>query len=198
MLVNNANYAGRFRPFGQAMLAGQAARFEEVFAPMMREIEFEYLFFLAHVEDGYRVDLCRWDWNRKFKSPRPGAPITAHVAANHGWQPSGAELSTEHSYHYQATGSWQTAKDSKETSADGGADNLSRLEGVMMNDYTLGEPFLLGANGTFTPPSEGQLYLRCHDAWTSLADNKGTLTVKISSTAAAPEENPSTAQEDAR
>jgi hypothetical protein len=53
--------------------------------------------------------------------------------------------------------------------------------GVVMNveKFELGEPFELGADGSFSAPSDGQLYLRCRDKWGALADNKGTLTIKL-------------------
>jgi hypothetical protein len=46
-------------------------------------------------------------------------------------------------------------------------------------EYTLSQPFPLGAEGTFKPPASGKLFVRCEDAWGSLADNQGRITVKI-------------------
>jgi hypothetical protein len=37
----------------------------------------------------------------------------------------------------------------------------------------------LGVDGTFTAPGDGKLYLRCQDAWNQLADNHGSVKVKI-------------------
>ena len=56
------------------------------------------------------------------------------------------------------------------------------MEGVIFQNFTLSEPFALGAYGTFTPPSAGQLYLRCRDRWNELADNRGMMSVKIKRT----------------
>jgi hypothetical protein len=47
------------------------------------------------------------------------------------------------------------------------------------SDYKLSEPIELGAYGTFTPPSEGHLFLRCRDAWGALADNQGKINFLI-------------------
>ncbi len=49
--------------------------------------------------------------------------------------------------------------------------------------FELGEPFELGANGSFQAPAGGQLYLRCGDKWGELADNNGTLTIKLKAAA---------------
>jgi hypothetical protein len=53
------------------------------------------------------------------------------------------------------------------------------LEGVILNGFELHEPFELGASGAFTASKNGQLYLRCRDAWNELTDNKGLVTVKL-------------------
>lgn len=179
LLENNPNYAPRFRALGLGFLNNQPVSFADTYGSMLSEIAFEYRFFLAHLDEGYRVDLCHWDWKRKFRTTSPSAAMPSHVVANHGWQPSGVIVSPEHKYDYSASGVWQTAKDAKETTADGQADGSGRLEGVIFKDFVLGEPFALSAFGSFTPPSEGRLYLRCRDQWNEMADNRGAMTVKI-------------------
>lgn len=54
-----------------------------------------------------------------------------------------------------------------------------QLVGVLFNDYELSEPFPIPADGAFVAPREGQLFLRCEDAWNHLADNKGKVNVKF-------------------
>ncbi|HLQ46265.1 MAG TPA: hypothetical protein VK137_16095, partial [Planctomycetaceae bacterium] len=54
-----------------------------------------------------------------------------------------------------------------------------QLVGVLFNDYELSEPFAMPADGTFTAPGEGQLFLRCEDAWNKLADNTGKVNLKF-------------------
>jgi hypothetical protein len=46
----------------------------------------------------------------------------------------------------------------------------------------LGETFDLGTRGTFVAASEGDLYLRCQDAWDRIADNDGEMTVYLRKT----------------
>jgi hypothetical protein len=179
MLANNTNYAERFRPLGLGFLTGQRVSFADTYGAMTREIDFEFDFFRKHLDQGYRVDLCSWDWKRKFRAPNAGSPMQARVAANRGWQPSGMLLSSGNKYDYSASGVWQTNRSAKEVTADGQDDGTGRLEGILFKDFVLGEPFSLGTYGSFTSPGDGQLFLRSRDTWSELADNKGSVTVKI-------------------
>lgn len=179
LMENNTNYKPRFRPLGLGYLTGQRVSFAETFGPMAAEIAFEYRFFLKHLDEGYRVDLCSWDWKHKFKEPAGGVAICSRTVANRGWQASGALVSPDKKYDYSASGRWQLAKTAEPAAADGDAQGAGRLEGVIFNDFQLSEPFALGAYGSFAPPAEGQLFLRCRDKWNELADNKGLMSVKI-------------------
>lgn len=184
LLANNPNYADRFRPLGLGLLAEQPVSFELTYGAMAREITFEYEFFLDHIEKGYRVDLTSWKWGAEFRPlQKTGRPISSRIEAAAGWQPSGLEVTAGNEYAFTSTGTWKTAKDGKAVSADGDGDGrLGRLVGVTMKDFTLGEAFALGAEGTFIAPSDGRLYLRCHDRWNELADNSGRITVKLTAT----------------
>jgi hypothetical protein len=185
LLANNTNYAAKFRPLGLALLKKEPTSFETVYGDMAEEIVFEYRFFLGHLEQGFRSDLCSWDWKRKFRQPKGSAVVTAKIKADRGWQPSGVLVAQGATYHCEAGGTWQTSKESDAVSADGRADDAAgRLVGVIMTEddgknYQLGEPFDLGTDANFTASTGGKLYLRCQDKWGELADNKGTLTVKL-------------------
>jgi hypothetical protein len=179
LLANNTNYRERFRPLGLGLLSEEKVSFEQTYGAMADEISFEYLFFVRHLDQGYRVDLCSWDWKKKFKPLAGATPISARVVADHGWQPSGVTCVIDQQYDFAAQGSWQTSKTAHETSGDGERGGAGRLVGVLMQDYKLGKPFDLGSYGTFTAPGDGKLYLRCQDKWNELADNKGAMTVKL-------------------
>jgi len=178
LLVHNSNYSDRFRTLGLAYLNGSPARFADVYGAMFDELAFEYRFFLTHVDNGYRVDLCRWDWQQKFREAT-AVPIASRVAAARGWQPSGALLIAGQRYHLSASGSWKVAKDAELTTAAGRYDGAGRLEGVVLTDYKLSEPFAVSDDATFTAPASGKLYLRCADAWHELADNSGAVNVRV-------------------
>jgi hypothetical protein len=179
LLANNTNYRERFRPLGLGYLTGQPVSFEQSYGPMAAEIDFEYRFFLQNVDKGYRVDLCSWDWTHKFAEPSEQAPLTCRVAAARGWQPSGVSVTANQRYHYAATGSWRLGAAEPSLSADGENASQGRLVGVIFRDFSLGTPFDLGIDGTFVAPADGQLYLRCKDSFNALADNRGSMTVKI-------------------
>ena len=179
MLANNTNYRERFRPLGMGFLTGQKVSFEQTYGAMAAEISFEYLFFVEHLEQGYRADLCSWDWKKKFKPLYGTAPATAKILAKSGWQPTGVTCTAGEQYEFSAPGTWQPSKAAKEVSADGSASGEGRLVGVLMHEFKLGKPFPLGSYGTFEAPAEGNLYLRCQDKWNELADNKGAITVKL-------------------
>ncbi|HEV3021152.1 MAG TPA: hypothetical protein VGX76_01745 [Pirellulales bacterium] len=190
LLANNTNYAAKFRPLGLAFLKKEPASFEQVYGDMAREIMFEYGFFLRHLEQGYRCDLCSWDWSwKKKKKPRAlkgTTNVTAKLKADRGWQPAGALVAAGGTYEYKAAGTWRVNKDGIDLTADGADEGVAgRLVAAVLETgdkeqaYSLGDEIELGADGTFTAPAAGQLYLRCRDAWGQLADNQGTLTVKL-------------------
>jgi hypothetical protein len=179
LLANNPNYSERFRPLGLGYLSGANVSFTDTYGAMADEIEFEYRFFLAHVESGYRVDLASWNWNRKFREPTGGTPVRVRVAANRGWQPTGALVRRGQAYDYRAAGTWQISPEHRDLTAAGNAQGAGRLEGVIFHDFALGEPFALADSGTLVAPGDGRLYVRCRDAWNELADNTGFVALKI-------------------
>lgn len=179
LLANNANYAKRFRPLGLGLLTKRRTSFTQVYGPMAKEINFEYQFFLKHVERGYRVDLCSWDWKTRFRPLRKARHVSARVKADRGWQASRLKVKEGEEYQYSVKGTWRTSKDGDAVTADGNASGEGKLVGILFNDYQLGEPFELGEYGSFKAPGDGDLFLRCQDKWISIADNKGQVTVKL-------------------
>ncbi|MDB5386527.1 MAG: hypothetical protein JWM11_2173 [Planctomycetaceae bacterium] len=182
MLANNPNYAPRFKPLGLGMLKGQDVSFESVYGSMAKEIQFEYSFFLQHIDQGFRADLCAWDWSSKFAACKGPVPMTVKIDAMRGWQPSRAIVSADEEYDFSVSGTWKTTTSGTPVNADGATDGNGKLEGVIFDDYTLSEPFELGTYGTFKAPKSGNLMLRCRDKWNELADNNGKLQVKLKQT----------------
>lgn len=180
LLLHNPNYAKRFRAVGELMVNQQHEAFDRFFEPVRGELAFEYRFLLEHLAIGYRVDLCRWDWHQRFQRLQAGKVHRTRVAAARGFQASGVEVVAGQRYMCHASGEWQVAPLGKAVDADGGADNSGRLVGVVMNDFKLGTPFLLGKGSEFRASKGGHLYLRCNDAWSELGDNQGQLTVRLS------------------
>jgi hypothetical protein len=183
LLANNDNYKERFLPLGLAMLAEQPVTFEQTYGAMAREITFEYHFFLKHFDTGYRADLTSWNWGAEFRPlQRSGRPISSRIKAERGWQPAGLVVTSGNEYAYECSGSWKTSKSGSSLSADGGEASQGRLMGVLLKDFELSEPFELGVDGKFIAPGDGRLYVRCQDQWNELADNSGTVTIKLTAT----------------
>ncbi len=82
-----------------------------------------------------------------------------------------------------ATGA--SCADAEALTASGRADGAGRLEGVIFHQFELSEPFALSAEGTFSPPADGKLYLRCRDQWNALDDNTGHVNFSVRKSAAA-------------
>jgi hypothetical protein len=178
LLENNPNYSDRFRKLGLGLLKKRKVSFERSFR--MKQLEFEYSLFLKHLDDGFRVDLCAWDWKKKFRTlSKPGETISLDVAAASGWQPTGLTMQPGVEYDYEATGTWTIEKDAQPLDADGGAKGRGRLVGVLKRDFELSRPFELGRQGTMKFRVEADLYLRCRDAWNELSDNEGEVSVTL-------------------
>lgn len=180
LLANNPNYANQFRPLGLDILTGQNDNsFEKTYGRLANEISFEYKFFIANLCNGYRCDLAAFDWRKKFLPLQGTAGPTTTVLADRGWQPTAAMVTTDKTYEYTASGSWQLSKDGDNLGPAGRSDGKGRLVGAVMKDFELSKPFDLGAGGDLTPPTSGNLWVRCQDEWGELADNKGKVTFKI-------------------
>ncbi len=178
LLYNNPNYSQRFQSLGSDYLTKRDVTFEQLFAPMAREVSFEYGFFLQHIDTGYRVDLCRWDWHRR-QTAQGVDDRREHYAAARGWQASDISVSAGRRYSFDAAGQWSTSADRPATDADGDAAGNGRLVAVVMQDFSLGDSFSLGRHGEFVAPQSGRLYLRCQDAWNELSDNCGQMRLHI-------------------
>ena len=180
MLLDNPNYADRFRGLAVALLEGQpGVSFESVYGPVSREIGFEFGQFLTHVGNGYRADLTAWPWKAKQRKLTPAGVGRAKVKAAAGWQASGVEVEAGAVYVITAEGTWGMAAAAEPTGPQGDAAGRGRLTGALYADFTLTPEIPLGSHTSWIAPADGLLMLRAADAWTDLADNDGTLSVTI-------------------
>lgn len=184
LLATNPNYAARFRPLGLGLLMNKPVSFNQTYGSMDREISFEYLFFLRHFDQGYRCDLCQWDWKTKFRKPNSVRPLASKIEANQGWQASRVLVEEGQEYQISTIGEWNTATESKEVTASGDDSGRGILMGVVLyenenDEYELSAEFELGGAERFQAPASGKLFLRCRDHWHELADNSGKISVKI-------------------
>lgn len=179
LLANNPNYSKRFVPLALALMEDkQDASFESVYGPVAREVSFEYDQFLNTLGNGYRSDLTAWPWAAKFQKLGPGE-VKVKIKAQAGWQASKVLVEEGTAYEIAADGTWRIAAAGKPLTADGEADGRGRLVGAVFSDFTLSKETPLGVKASLTPLTSGQLFLRCVDTWTELADNDGEVTVII-------------------
>lgn len=179
LLANNPNYSKRFVPLATALMEEkQGASFESVYGPVAREVSFEYDQFLNTLGNGYRSDLTAWPWAAKFQKLGLGE-VKVKIKAQAGWQASKVLIDEGAAYEIVADGTWRIAAAGKALDADGEADGRGRLVGAVFSDFTLSKEIPLGVKSTLKPPTSGQLFLRCVDTWTELADNDGEVTVII-------------------
>ncbi len=161
------------------MTGKEGASFAAAYGDLERQISFEYDQFLQTLDNGYDARLCQWQWNRRFAPVRGNRHTTAKVQAAYGWQATGAELASGERYRVTTTGRWQLSTKGEAVSADGDRDGRGRLIATLFHDFELSEPFELGTATTFVATQPGQLFVRCREAWHSLADNSGELQCQI-------------------
>lgn len=186
LLANNKNYSPRFKGLGIAMMLGKKASFEATYGDVAELISFEYDQFVKNFGNGYRADLTAWQWGVKAKR-LTSKPITQIVKSQRGWQSTAVQVEAGKSYTVAAEGTWQITAAGEALSADGNGSNSGRdkipsdgkLIGAIFRDFELSESFELGAKSIWVAPADGQLVLRCRDAWTKLSENSGEMKVTI-------------------
>ena len=163
-------------------MAEKQDSFERVYGDVALEISFEYDQFVQNFGNGYRVDLCSWEW-KPCSNLTSNKRIKQEVAAKRGWQATKLQTRADVSYDFAGQGKWKLTTSGDEISADGDGSGRGKLIGAILKDYQLGEPFELGEKGSFVAQSDGQLYVRCRDQWTGLQDNQGEITLHLRRTA---------------
>ncbi len=179
LLANNPNYRQRFKKLGVNMMADKDDSFDKAFGDIADQISFEYDQFVEHFDNGYRVDLCAWDWSIAANQLTDTKPITTMVNAQRGWQATPVEVVAGEKYDVIARGSWKLSADGLEIDADGKPSRRGKLVGAVLHDFKLSEAFELGTQMSFVATDNGQLFVRCLDDWNSLADNSGEIKVYI-------------------
>jgi hypothetical protein len=178
LLANNTNYKKRFKTLGKQLMTETDETFESTFGRDMPKISFEYRQMIANLTNGYRVDLCVWNWKTKGVQLATNEWQTRTVKSRRGWQATKLIGEKGLQYDFSAKGDWQVDPKSK-VDADGNDSGQGRLVGAWLNDFQLSEPFDLGTRGSFVAPQAAQLFVRCQDDWASLDDNEGEITLYL-------------------
>ena len=180
LLANNPNYANRFVPLAIGLMEERpGVSFEGVYGPVAREVSFEYDQFLATLGNGYRSDLTAWPWQAKFQRLSDSGEAVVKIKAKAGWQASRVLVDSGEAFEVVADGTWRIAAAGQPLDADGEKDGRGRLVAAVFADESLSREIPLGRKTALESPAAGQLFLRCADAWTELADNDGEVTVTI-------------------
>jgi hypothetical protein len=182
LLANNPNYNRRFKELGIGLMMNNPnVSFTAAYGRQAKELTFEYDQFVKNVANGYRADLCAWRWNHRFKDVSKKGNQEVEVRAQSGWQPA-VRVESGVTYEFVSKGEWQLDGTGTKATADGEAGKEKangKLIGTVMKEFQLSEPIALGAKGSFEAPTEGDLYLRCDEDWSRLADNSGSITVYL-------------------
>lgn len=179
-LANNPNYASRFRRLGERFLVDQRDASAALLGPVHKQAAFEFAQFVRNAAPGYPTELCAWEWDKRFQNLGAGKSISRRIRAARGYQASGLAVQAGQTIAFRTIGRWTAVPEVGPTDADGAADGSGQLVATVLDDYRLSEPIPLGAHGRFIAPSDGHLYLRCGEAWNRLADNSGSITVRLS------------------
>ena len=192
LLFSNPNYSKRFRELGINVMMEKKDSFDRAFGDVKDKISFEYDQFVANFDNGYRADLCVWQWIDVPKPLVKHAKVT--VNAKQGWQASSVLLQKGQKYDFvcptvknesgkRVQQTWQISDLQKPVSAQGNPRGEGKLIGVILKKYELGEPFEIGAKSVgFVASESGQLYLRCQEKWSALSDNDGQINVYVRKT----------------
>lgn len=192
-LDSHPKYRDRFRKIARELMTVPFKQnMAELYAADMAELQTEWLLFAANIEHGF-------DFERAQVEFRPGRPIqnsaTSTVRSDLGWQSSEILVESNRQYRVTATGQFTLADDPKPwiSEANGVSIRYSRgrplgqlQASVLATDPGDGPPgasmlreVALGNEAIFEAVESGTLYLRVNDAWGELADNRGSLTVKV-------------------
>lgn len=137
LLNNNPTYRRRFRLLGAGMLHGYDVDFDKAFGPVADRLAFEYRFFVARCRPGYRVDLCRWDWRKRFARLDGATPCSVRIRAAFGYQATGIHVTRGTFYRHTTSGTWKTETAGPPTTCAGREDGRGCLVGVVMYEEQL-------------------------------------------------------------
>jgi len=192
-LDRHPRYQQRFRQLPQHVAQrGFSNRFLRMMADDWDQLCEEWELYVARLEYGYDIPREAIDF-------RPGQPLaeggaTVSVAADRGWQSSGVRLEKGKSYRLSASGRYQVADRPKPWPCEPGGVSIRYWEGrplgillgaVRPDEYRVDRPspllrpIVIGLGTTLVPQESGTLYLRINDSPGELADNAGTLSVRV-------------------
>ena len=150
--------------------------------------------FVVNCDYGY--DVARGAIVRKDSAPLPAGGGTVTIAADRGWQSSGFQVEAGETYRIEAAGRFTIGGDAdKPWPCEPNGITLHYHNGQPIGKLLVGvsevgddvrgitplaQPVAIGTSGTFTPAHRGVLYLCVNESAAGLADNTGTVAVRVS------------------
>lgn len=189
-------YRERFRKLG-GHTQGRAFQreFEAAFADDNRDLNTEWLLFVANLQYGYEATRAAIDFQPGTRLTKDRPSHRLDIAADHGWQSSGVLLEAGQKYEITASGRFTLADRPKPWESEPQGITFRYFDrrplGLLVGCICLEEgnaggdndPMLkvieIGRGRTLEVPLSGTLYLRLNDAWNSLGDNRGRVSVEI-------------------
>ncbi len=169
------------------------------FADDWADLTAEWQAYVATLDYDYDFDRMAIDFQRGKKVVM--LPHKGTIAADRGWQSSGAWLEAGKSYRISASGRYQIATEQNDGApqpwpCEPGGVTIEYHDGKPLGmllgaidarqddagaaGATFTKPIAIGLGTNITPAASGTLYLRVNDSPARLGDNGGTLTVTIS------------------
>lgn len=179
LLYHRREYRERFRLLGKHLLNGAPVKFEHAFEPRLREIEFELRQFAEHARPGYRPEWCGWEWVSNPRGMAVGETLGIRIHARRGYQAARIVVEPGQEYEISGEGQWGVGAREADVDADGHPDGRGCLVGSLLRDTELSPAFRIGQRQIVNVQQDGQIYLRCQDALHELADNRGSILVRI-------------------
>ena len=191
-LDGHPRYRARFRELARVPGSEFPARFRAAYEPDWNDLQEEWQVFVGNIEYGYDLERTAIDFAVGEPLPDAGAEVT--LAADRGWQPSGYRLEAGRSYELSAAGRYQVDDQPEVWWCEPNGVSiryydeapLGILRAAVRPDLhdpaalsALLQPDNVGLGGRLTPTESGTLYLRINDSGAELADNAGTLAVRV-------------------
>lgn len=172
-----------------------STRFQARLKPHWPAIDQDWQLFVIECDYGY--DVARAAVVHKPAVELPAGGATATIAADRGWQSTGYKLQPGKAYKLTASGRYSLRDKPKPWPAEAGGITiryheghpLGMLEAAISNEAMpkpgatpLASPMFVGASGQVAAEAGGTLYLRINEPASGLADNAGTLSLRIEPT----------------
>jgi hypothetical protein len=195
-LDRHPRYHERFQKLSRITREDEFVRqFHEMYHNDERDIATEWTLFSAHLQYGYDLVRSAIDFHPGTNLADKNQEPTAMIVADRGWQSSEALLEAGQTYEITATGQFTLAETPKPWLSEPQGITFRYFDGLPLGtllgclrtedgptggeDESMLRTTTIGRGCVIKPEKSGTLYLRLNDAWNSLHDNRGQVSVVI-------------------